>query len=486
MLTTTLKFAGLILVLAFSSTGAADYNYPASESDVISRCETQFANNHKLAQECVRNARSCAKSPLTRNYDGDCVAREMETLYARQQQQQQQPQGDQSQAVGFSPPAGTLSAGGDLYGQCETISNNAKAYCSDPLAYSTENAVEIGSRENASIAANVMMFGTMLAGSTGKGNRAICSMMKTGGAGITGLNGIFAARCASFISDCEKTCGTAKKMYANDSGKKYEIESNISICKAQSSKAAELSGAAGQAMMAAFMGKTCQDAAEANDALKAQSVPTPAELAAVDGGCVAGSTDPLCAGMSYTGPGGAAVAYDPSSTLGGDPTSTGFNISSMDENAYKQLGSTGGAEAVGAKNAGVANGGGQMLGGGNNNAAMAGPDGGGRGGSAGYKTDVLQGERSGGGYSVVAQGFSSGSSGGWSGYGANNERAEASKPFGLDLKQFLPGMDKKAVRGPAGLNRSSADLGPMHEDIFKKISDRVTVVCRTNRLRDCR
>ena len=109
----------------------------------------------------------------------------------------------------------------------------------------------------------------------------------------------------------------------------------------------------------------------------------------------------------------------------------------------------------------------------------------GPGGTPGYDTDVMHGSMS-GGYSAQAGNMnmeSSSGAGGWSGYGRNP--ANTGGYEGMDLKKYLPGQANDPARKIAGLGSINGEIGPKYGDIFKRITDRVQVLCRFNRLLDC-
>ncbi len=369
-------------------------------------------------------------------------------------------------------PSASAATLGDKCAESTTI---AKNYCTDPLAYSTDDNIQIDSRENAGVASQLVVVAGVLSSGTGGGTRKLCSLMKNGGGALAGINGIFGGRCKAFISDCEKSCGEAIKSAGTNYKAQAEAESNLRLCKKQGEKAAEMMSAAGVNFVAGQMGKLCEDTVKTNEMI-GQGFGIP-EMQPIGADCGAGSTDPLCAG-SGGGTGTSAASVYSSSEFG--KAVPEFNVGDADLGFQQEPVTGSGGDFEGSKNPGVVNGGGQMLGG--SGGQFGGEERGGRGQGSGYKTDVLQGERAGSGYSVEpGAGFASAS--GFSGYGSASD--EEGKSTGFDLRKFLPGQDKAPLRGPAGLNRASAEVAPMHEDIFKKISDRLRVVCKTNRLKDC-
>lgn len=100
-----------------------------------------------------------------------------------------------------------------------------------------------------------------------------------------------------------------------------------------------------------------------------------------------------------------------------------------------------------------------------------------RGGSAGYPTQILHGERGGGG--VTAGGSLEYDSS--SGYSTDPGRSAPS----LDLKNYLPGRQLYAGRKVAGVGSMNPDINAKTTDLFKRISDRFQVICSLNRLVDC-
>lgn len=103
--------------------------------------------------------------------------------------------------------------------------------------------------------------------------------------------------------------------------------------------------------------------------------------------------------------------------------------------------------------------------------------------AAGYSTDILKGERS-GGYSSMGGSLKPTNTGGFSGYGAGDSTNDGGYT-GLDLKQYLPGGAKDPTRKLAAAADPHPDIGSKYTDIFKRISDRFKIVCSMNRLRDC-
>ncbi|MGE0764640.1 MAG: hypothetical protein AB7N80_15295 [Bdellovibrionales bacterium] len=497
-------FAAYAITMLFSYAANADLAgecakaVGASNIDLVQDCVTMINAN------CTGNSRTatCQNAFLNEMRSGGMVER------ADQQGREVPPPARTAQPGGAQPQGAAaqqqVAARGDYSSiqQCADMSSDAKAFCTDPIAFSSDNEVKIGSRENAQMVGNlVMLGGVMSASSSNGGDRKLCSLMQGGGTAVLGLNATFATRCTAFINDCETKCaeasttagtvqgsihvrvGKVDKVLTGSVDASSFVDGQIRVCNSQRNKAAEMTSSAGQSFMAMQMGRLCKEAADANTSLAATMAPP--EMPVVGTDCVTNPSDPMCGNNGTGGVGsGSNSTYTDSTSGAMDGKGTDdFNVAADALTDTQQAGVPGGGAGEGSKNSGVANGGGQMLGGGGQGGIGGGGDEkGGRGQGGGYKTDILQGERAGGGYNVAqGGGFASGS--GWSGYGNNGTQERGS---GLDLRKFLPGQQNVPVRGPAGLNRVNAEVAPMHEDIFKKISVRVLVVCRTNRLKDCK
>ncbi len=100
-----------------------------------------------------------------------------------------------------------------------------------------------------------------------------------------------------------------------------------------------------------------------------------------------------------------------------------------------------------------------------------------RGGGSSSRADILQGERSGNGYSSPVGTVDA--SGTFSGYGTSDQVKN------VDLRRYLPGAQLDRNRKLAGIGSINPDINTFTTDLFKRISDRFKVVCSMNRLRDC-
>ncbi|MBX7232366.1 MAG: hypothetical protein K1X29_09805 [Bdellovibrionales bacterium] len=377
-----------------------------------------------------------------------------------------------SDATNGSSSQQTVADPASALGICEQASKDAKNFCSDPINYSTDGEVSLANSKNAGLVGNMLMVtaSTVASANGAKGTAAICKLMKGTGAGLAGVNTVFATRCNNFVSDCETKCEAALTADKASGGvSRSEITTYINVCKAQTSKAVEMGGSAMQSLYASQMGRLCEEAATA--AQKPLAVPNiDTAIAPVDCSNAINAANPICRSLDPASTQGTGTT-DFAGSGSGDKGSA-FALGDA-EDGLSQEGVTGGQLPAGEiKNPGIANGGGSMLGGGDKSGMGGGEDRGGRGQGPGYNANVLQGERGGGGYSQGG-----GSGGGWSGYGGNDENRAKSSPF--DMSKFLPGQEKGPARGLAGLGSARMVLAPMKDDIFKRISDQVQVACKT-------
>jgi hypothetical protein len=158
----------------------------------------------------------------------------------------------------------------------------------------------------------------------------------------------------------------------------------------------------------------------------------------------------------------------PTAKAGGDPNGTLDDIFNQNPDLSKDHAAQENKVLAGNQPGGGMPPGGGPLGGGPPPAA-GGP------GSSGYKTDIERG--------IGMSGYSSG--GGFSGGGYTNPNAvAANSPF--DLRQYLPGGKKDPKRNIAGMRMpASAGIGARYDDIWERISRRVTSMCVSNRLLEC-
>lgn len=467
----TRLFVAIFLAFVLSENSNAQYDDVDNSNDAV-RCQNQAAANGSKDQSKIQQ----------------CV-----DLLARCERENQGNAGDLTNCrfgvYKIFDSNGSSTAAKEKVngtGNCAEDTDAAKKFCSNPVDAMSNGAM--GGQNTQMVAQLTLGMATAYQGAQG-GTAAICELMKNTGGGMAALNGGLAARCTSLISDCEKSCeyeieqyspGTALAGTAGAADKLRIAKANLSICTAQERRAAEMAASSSMSLMAGLQGKLCEDASKTNDALFSNLTPPNFDPSVPN--CQADPSNPLCRGLGG-GPGGPGFPTPSSSGSGGafgDGANQFSNIG--DSDTFDQGEDSGTGAGSQAKNSGVPNGGGGMPGGGGDGAFGGGDEKGGRAQGAGYNANVLQGERGGGGYSGAAGGSGGG---GWSGYGQNGDGEHKDKKSGFDLSKYLPGQKNAPTRGPAGLNRASNEIGAVHEDIFKKVSDRVKVVCLTKRLKDC-
>jgi hypothetical protein len=197
----------------------------------------------------------------------------------------------------------------------------------------------------------------------------------------------------------------------------------------------------------------------------------------------AGASNPLCRGAGGSSSGATGVSSIAASNFGtGSGNSNVANNPGFDGNGQAPVTPTITPNNLG--NSGVQQGtpGGSLLG------ASAGGQGFGipdkpAQRAAGYNTDVMQGVSGGGGY-TVSPGPPVAATAGFSGYGTALDKKD-SNAKGFDLRQYLPGGAKDPKRNLAGLGAPHPEMGNRFDDIFKRVNDRVQVLCRLDRLMDC-
>ncbi len=353
---------------------------------------------------------------------------------------------------------------------CREQTKVAVEFCTDPLKSMTNDEMSASPETMSAISGLSTMAMALVGGS--KGAATYCKALEAGGIGLFGANGAFAIKCNSYINTCEKTCTEAIEKVGEDSSLRAELKRSKSKCESQKSNVVQYTSASVNSAMAAKMADACKQSAQMNYTPPPMPNITPPDCASA-----ANANNPMCKTLSIGDYSTIGSGFSPATVEGKALSADDMNVGDMPD--LQQAGVTGGAAGEASKNGGVPNGGGQMVGGGGSGKLGDGGGGGGGGRSpASLKSaDVLQGERGGGGYVSPGAGFNSAS--GWSGYGQAGEGQ--GKGSGFDLSKYLPGQDKAPLRGPAGLGSARVELAPMYEDIFKKISDRFLIVCRTNR-----
>jgi hypothetical protein len=197
----------------------------------------------------------------------------------------------------------------------------------------------------------------------------------------------------------------------------------------------------------------------------------------------AGASNPLCRGTAGSSSGATGVSSVAATNFGtGTGNSNVANNPGFDGNG--QMPVTPSVAPNPFVNSGVQQGtpGGSLLGQSGSGQGFGIPDKAAKA-AGGYNTDVLQGVSGGGGY-TVSQGPPVAATAGFSGYGPGTDKKD-SNAKAFDLRQYLPGGAKDPKRNIAGIGSPHPEMGNRYDDIFKRVNDRVKVLCKLDRLMDC-
>ena len=394
---------------------------------------------------------------------------------------------------------------------CREQQARTRRCCTNPVACMTSGGV---SEAYNTLSALATVGGAVMIGSAGGDNKKLqqaCSIMQAVGYGSGATNAGLAAVCYTEISACEDKCDAVKTKYKgmmNDvcpggssscairsqlGSISSEASSASSSCQAMNSQVQTMATQAIAGGLSGSFGGLCANLSTANtgfpnldkvpvldvDCTKAAYASNPACL---NCNLAANRTNPLCNRNGVTGLGdgaGVSLAGNPNFGMGSASQNNVAANAGFDGNGQKNQAGGGVAKASAAT--AVPNGGGQMLGGSSNgNSSFGSPDRS-QNRAGGYNTDVLQGTGGGGGYSVSGV-PTAGGAGGFAGYGSNqdNKRKE------FDLRQYLPGGAKDPKRGIAGLSGLRPEFGSKFDDIFQRVHARYTVLCKLDRMFDCK
>ncbi len=393
--------------------------------------------------------------------------------------------------------------------------NPASCLTADPSADPSANASADAEAQDSTWAGQAFQFLATAAVSVPAGSITdACGRMKDTAYATATLQTYISGKCSVKVNACKSSCTSKLAQAKSDYQKLDKVElrgpcavdietigsvkdaldslNNLCISSANANVAVRQQMVASQ--MSGKFASLCQN--QANNQQNAFANPDCAQPAqAVTPFCqyqcnrLGAAQDPNCAALlsalrkgSGPGYGAGGVANgsnaNAQSLYGSLPTSPEnpqLAIPPTTEALSKGLAKTEGGGASGGLGGGGGGSGANNIGGGNS----GGPAG---KASVGYDTSILRGLASGNGYSGGAH-MGSGSSGGYGNYGGGTNNI-----FGnpLNLKNYLPGGKDAAPGGPIrGLASKSADIGPAHEDIFEKISNRFYVVCLRDGLYDC-
>lgn len=168
-------------------------------------------------------------------------------------------------------------------------------------------------------------------------------------------------------------------------------------------------------------------------------------------------------------------------------TADDFNVdnSPTTNSAYAGNGGTQPQNQRGGGGATIPNNSGTQLGGagGGSPAQLGGQGGAGMAPQGGVSTDIMQGERGGGGYQYHTGPGSIGDSD----FSQRGGRGPASAQKGMDLRKYLPGGELyNNQRRMGGFDPMSSQINGPHVNMWERISTRFIERCRLGRMLDCR
>lgn len=386
--------------------------------------------------------------------------------------------------------------------KCENTKKQAELCCGNPVScaggLSPQAKQQMMQLLAVGGAAAMSMMSSGSGGMSKEGIAGICGALSAlGGAGAN-VNQGTAKICDDERGRCSSTCSSLagkweqkKSQCGEDCADKQiiddalaELQSRQQTCDGLQANSQAMQQQAQQTGGAGGIGEICSMLAgmmPSSEEKQAQTV--------IDCNQPANYANPLCIDckLDPENPQCGKPAEDGKSNLGyastSDLSEASFDTGMMNDGLNQ--GPKFGGYAPGENRSGTVSGqGGAIMGGGNNGGGF-GSEPQGNSEAEGYNTDILAGERGGGGYSVAAGGVDS--SGGFSGYGSGGGGTpEEEMPYaGMDLKNFLPGGAMDPSRRIAGALVNAGQINGKSEDIFQRITMRIKAVCLTNRLKDC-
>ena len=335
--------------------------------------------------------------------------------------------------------------------------------------------------------------------------KGICEALKYGSMGTAAANVGLAGICSEKHNTCENTCEAVAaqwegkvQQYSAYPAVKGEAQRTLAKMRDQKAQCGALASYATKMVAqgvstgtAAALFQQCQNLTTQSTGFenintnRAVNCADPAyQNTAQCANCALYPNNPYCQMPNLAGS-PSTVGTISTRSVGNGSDASKFNVDSLGDGTKQTgLGAAGGSGEASKALAMQSNAGGQMLGGQAN--PNAGDQGGRNPGASGKPSaDILQGERSGGGYST----FSS-ADGGFSGYGSHGGgggSGMASALKGFDLKKYLPGQEKDpAARKLAAVGDPTKMINGKHEcDLFACVSRRVTLICAQDRLMDC-
>ncbi|MCB0365472.1 MAG: hypothetical protein H6624_19645 [Bdellovibrionaceae bacterium] len=407
---------------------------------------------------------------------------------------------------------------------CENSQQSASTCCTDPIkCVSGLNGPSIGTVNTVGALAG----GALALRNQGDDQRGIadnCSLMKKVAFGGAAANTALGAKCYSEKTSCEEKCQSVATKYgqvlkdcdllydqwknAGGQGPRCSAEQRrlyLALvanaqgrrdgCTSYNNEVARMGNQAAQSMAASKFAAECESAAMANT----ENPESPIEPVSFNGDCsdpvnasnpicvrcasAAAQTDPLCRGLNGGRSPAAATGSGFSSASFGARNVDGSDLNVPTVEAQSQDAPFGIYDQQARANSIPGNGGGFV--GGSESGGVGFGGGGGLGSTGdGYDTDVLKGVGGRSGF-TTASANSAGVENRSGFYGSYQSlKEEKERNGGLDLRKYLPGGTKdpkrRSVAGLQGL--APNELGHSHDDIFQRISNRVRLLCKTDRL----
>ncbi len=376
--------------------------------------------------------------------------------------------------------------------QCVTLSSGANECCNNPLACSDQ----LNRSDSNSLGALGAMLGN---GAQTGGLSDYCRQMGSLGSNTGNVNSGLASICFGSHASCSTTCGNLAQKYTRlladcegcESQSIYEnarrsLETNQYTCGNLRSRSDQLAitglGSANNQAVAEYCNKVAGSPPGSPSAPAAQprsTSPFINHLLAYN--CDANPNGPDCKAMDIK-----AAAAGTSGFRDETARKNNFNIPDPSTGARGPQTQTNEADPNRGGNlpkvGTVANNtGGQIPGGGSGfqNAAALDPKSKATAGASRLNTDIDGGYQGGGGYSqtVVPQNHDD------HGYGGIAPLPNTDRQFeNIDLRQFLPGGSRAAMRRLAG----SSEINPKEENLFLRITNKIMEKCRLGELWQCR
>ncbi|HAG90480.1 MAG TPA: hypothetical protein DCL41_01325, partial [Bdellovibrionales bacterium] len=372
--------------------------------------------------------------------------------------------------------------------QCGNQKKQAELCCGDPMQCASGMSEESQQQLSQLMAMGAMGAAAYLSqkksdGEGGDDNSAmaaslpmICQMMSAMGSAGAGANAGAAEVCDKERSTCDSMCGEIAQKWKQKqtecqasscadgellSQAVTQFDSTISECKNLQANSESMNKQGKESQQAGGAGDFCNQLASMMTASKKE--PTQPQIDCNDPvqfqanlqmcvDCQKNPEDINCGKVAAVK--GPKAGFDEGKVTDLSSFNTG-SIDGLDQNAKY-----GGFEPVASQSGTVSGSGGGIPGGGNDG-NFGDPAPANAGERSGINTDILSGERGGGGYSAASAGMDVDPSAGFSGYGGGSgSNDDVSGYKGMDLKKFLPGGALDPSRRLAGALVSSGQINP--------------------------